>query len=147
MAIVEHERPADAPVAIDELERLWEEPARAPRRRSTRLEHVLAWSWALVLLSLLFEPAPPPGTPYPGWAYALSAGFLLVLGGAAVAALRGAPRAALGAACAAGGLLVAIAISCRATEHHTGAWWAYELGASVALLGLGAVCLSRALRH
>jgi hypothetical protein len=95
------------------------------------------------LLSLLLEPAPAAEITYPAWAYVLSGAFLLSLVAAAAAGLVGALRPALGAACAAGGLLVAIAIACRATEHHSGAWWGYELGASAVLLGLGAVCLAR----
>ena len=42
---------------------------------------------------------------------------------------------------------IALAVNCRASEHHLGNWWLVELAAAVALTGLAAVGLAQRLRR
>jgi hypothetical protein len=150
VATIEDERRTVEAPSADELEELWAAPAREPdvsHRPLPGLNRILAWGWGVFVVSIFFEPAPAPNAVYPVWGYVLSAAFFAALLVAGLFAVRGATRLSLGAASAAGLAGLALAIGCRATAHHAGAWWLYELGASAALLALGAIALARSPRR
>jgi hypothetical protein len=152
----------DSTEQIRELEELWAAPAVAPpvvvalapdRRRRMRLPALplvpgapLAAGWLVFFSSaLLFEPPPEPGMTWAPWMMAISvAQIVLLLAAAGLGPMSG----ALGfcAAAIAGPLGIALAVSCRATEHHLGNWWLVELGATAALTGLATVGLGQRLR-
>ena len=74
----------------------------------------------------------------------------LVAGGWATfffVALTFQPAPGFAAATLAGPLGIALAVNCRASEHHLGNWWLVELAAAVALTGLAAVGLAQRLRR
>jgi hypothetical protein len=151
MAVAERERSR-----LDELEALWEAPARpeplsAPKRILPRpsyraLVRTLRWGWiAFVVTVFAFEPAANSNAHVPLWGEILVGGFWLSLVAAGLAGLR-VPRMGLALSGLAAGLGVEVAFACRATQHHTGAFWMVELGASAALLILSAAALKAAYR-
>jgi hypothetical protein len=143
------------------LERLWEAPA-APEPGLERRGHVgpllelaldrlgwlLAAAWVAFLATvLLLAPASQEtaaGTPL--WVETLVAGLWLALPLATIGGLARSARIGYGASLAASAMAVALSIGCSTTGHHTGPWWLYELGGSVALTGIAAVGLWRARR-
>jgi hypothetical protein len=151
MAIVEHEPTPVRTTEVDELELLWRAPAverppatkrdQRPLAQQLAAERTLAAGWFAFFVSLFFEPPPAPGVQTPGWAYALSASFLLMLVVAGVLARARARVPALGAANVAGVLGTVLATTCVTSGHHLGWWPVYELAATGALLGLGLSCL------
>jgi uncharacterized membrane protein AbrB (regulator of aidB expression) len=133
------------------LEELWEAPALGEARAlPRRLPHVpgalLAGGWlAFFVVAISFQPAPEPGMTWPVWATTVSVvQLVLLLGAAAVGPLFA--RIGFAAATLAGPLGIALAVNCRASEHHLGNWWLVELAATVALTGLAAVGLMQRLR-
>ncbi|HEX2044303.1 MAG TPA: hypothetical protein VHF23_01610 [Gaiellaceae bacterium] len=144
--------PADE---LRELEELWAAPAvpepgaRATERRllPTVPGGALAVGWTIFFVGvLLFEPASSDSVHTPLWGDLLVGGFVLTL---MAAALLGSPFARFGfAAATVGGVLgMAVAVACRATGHHLGAWWLLELGAAAALTALAATGLRQRLRR
>jgi hypothetical protein len=99
---------------------------------------VLVVAWVTVLtVALAAAPAAEGVTP-PLWTDVVLFGFFLALAGAATAATR-APLWAFGASAVAGALGTVLGVACRATEHHTGAWWIYE---TASFAGLAALSLA-----
>lgn len=149
------QRTAPAP-DVDELERIWAEPARdaaeeGPRRAElpegvVRLQQLVGWGWpAFILLAALVAPAGAEDVPRAAWVD--PAGWtmlaLLPLGYLGLMAL---PRLGFGLFAGAGALGFALGIDCRASAHHLGAWWMVETAilaglACAAVAGL--VLLSR----
>lgn len=134
------------------LEDLWAAPAFGePEARPRRLPLVpgalVAGGWlAFFMVVSIFQPAPEPGMTWPLWATAVSVvQLLLLLGAAAIGPLFG--KVGFGLATIAGPLSIALAVNCRAAEHHLGNWWLAELGAAIALTGLAAAGLAQRLRR
>jgi hypothetical protein len=151
----------DAAEEIRRLEELWEAPAApepelgAPPGRlralaARALAHpgwILLIAWPTFVASLLVgATAAEPGYVAPAWVQLVVAVFWLGLLAAAVScAVRSAASSyAFSLTAAAAG--IALAVGCTTTDHHTGAWWAYELGGSLALAGLSVAGLRRARR-
>ena len=143
-----------ASTEIAELEALWElRPAREPqarRRRRWPAYRVLARSlligWpTFVVMLFAFEPARNPGAHVPAWADGLVGAFWLALASAAFTG-RIARRGGLALSALAAGLGVAVAYECRATGHHLGPFWLFELVGTAALLALSLAALARAPR-
>ena len=107
---------------------------------------MLAGGWlAFYAIAIAFQPDPEPGMTSATWAVTTSVIVMLLL--LAAAALGPAfAKAGFGLAALAGPLGIALAVNCRAAEHHMGNWWLMELGATVALTGLAAVGLAQRLR-
>jgi len=142
---------------IRALEELWAAPPEAGeigpgvgRRVVSWLEGhlgmLIAAGWLAFLASTYFQPVPDPESTTPFWSDVVIAGLLLALGVAGITGLLRSRRLGLAAATIAGGFGIALAIGCRATEHHLGAWWLYELGATAALTSLAALGLARSKR-
>jgi hypothetical protein len=134
------------------LEELWAAPAfgeaRAqPRRLPLVPGALVAAGWlTFFVVALAFQPAPEPGMTWPAWVTAVSiVQITLLLGAAAMGPLVA--RLGFAAAALAGPLGIALAVYCRAAEHHLGNWWLAELGASIALTGLAAAGLVQRLRR
>jgi hypothetical protein len=135
------------------LEELWEAPALGetrtlpPRRLPLVPGALVAGGWlTFLVVAVTFQPAPEPGMTWPVWATTASVvQLVLLLGAAAVGPLFG--RIGFAAATLAGPLGIALAVNCRASEHHLGNWWFVELAAAVALTGLAAVGLAQRLRR
>ena len=134
------------------LEELWAAPAfgeaKAPPGRLPLVPGALvAGGWlAFFVVVSAFQPAPEPGMTWPVWATAVSVvQLLLLMGAAAIGPLFG--KVGFGLATIAGPLGIALAVNCRAAEHHLGNWWLAELGATLALAGLAAVGLGQRLRR
>jgi hypothetical protein len=143
-------RPRDAEIEIRQLEELWaaspSEPPAAVRLwggLSPWLGRVLAVSWIAFFVAGAFAPAADPEAATPLWAGALIGGVFVSLLGAPVLSALLSPRAGFAAAAVAGGLGVALSVGCRTTEHHTGSWWLYELGATLFLTGIALLGLKR----
>jgi uncharacterized membrane protein AbrB (regulator of aidB expression) len=143
-------RPRDAEIEIRQLEELWaaspSEPPAALRlwgRLSPWLGRVLAVSWIAFFVAGAFAPAADAEAATPLWAGALIGGVFVSLFAALVLSAMLSPRAGFAAAAVAGGLGVALSVGCRTTEHHTGSWWLYELGATLFLTGLALLGLKR----
>ncbi len=139
---------------IAELEALWElPPVREPqarRRRQWPAYRVFARSlligWAaFVVMVFAFEPAQNPDAQVPAWADGLVGAFWLALASAAFTG-RVARRAGLTLSALAGALGLAVAYECRATGHHLGPFWLFELVGTAALLALSLAALARAAR-
>jgi hypothetical protein len=120
---------------LQELEALWELPARRRRRLTpavaatltARLAGTLAIAWPVLLFALIaFEPDPRPGATVPVWSEVLSYGLLFAVLGGIIARVASGPRSGLGFFSAAGALGIAVGIGCRASEHHSGNWWLVE---------------------
>ena len=129
--------------SVDELEALWALPAAERARPDVRdrafpLGKLLALAWPTLLVALMaFEPAPADeNAPIPLWEDLVFGGFFLALVAAAVAGWRRHGRFAYAASAVAGVFGIAIAVACRATEYHLGAWWLAELAAFAALAAL-----------
>ena len=136
-------RDATTRTGADELEALWallpvehERPARA--RRSFPLGKLLATAWPTLLVALMaFEPTPADeNAPIALWEDLVLTGFLTALGAAGVAAWLRRGGFAFAASAVAGVFGMGIAVACKATEHHLGAWWLAELAAFGALFAL-----------
>ena len=146
-------RERQANVELRELEELWAAPLRREprlrrlgRRLSPHLGKIVTAGWLGFMVSVYFEPAPNPGAVTPAWADFLIAGLFLSLGAAGLTGWLRSARGGFAAATAAGVFGLALAIGCVTTDHHPGSWWAWELGATSVLLGLGALGLKRSLR-
>jgi hypothetical protein len=108
---------------------------RVAARLSSRLGTLLALGWVAFMVTAYVQPTVNPEAVTPLWADLIAAGFFFSLVAAAITGLLHSPRAGFTAAAAAGAFGVALAIGCKATEHHLGAWWLYELGATALLTG------------
>jgi hypothetical protein len=146
---------------LGRLEALWQASAVAepeldapsspeiPRERAgRRLGWLLAGSWVAFLAAVvvLAPPSQEPLASEPLWVQYVVVGLWLAL---PLAAVGGAMRSAwlgYGASLSAAGMAVALSIACTTTGHHDGSWWAYELGGSLALVGLSLAGLRRARR-
>lgn len=134
------------------LEELWATPAfgetKALRRRIPLVPGALvAGGWlTFYVVALTFQPAPEHGMTWPLWVSVVSVVQMLVLlGSAAIGPLFA--KVGFAGATLAGPLGIALAVNCRASEHHLGNWWLVELGAAVALTGLAAAGLAQRLRR
>ncbi|HWM13964.1 MAG TPA: hypothetical protein VNO56_05750 [Gaiellaceae bacterium] len=144
---------------IRALEELWAAPAapepglRPGRQWVSRVRAhpagiYLLYGWIAYLATVwVFQPDPEPGMVWPAWMLAASAATYLLLVGAGALACFLLPASGYGLAVVAGGLGMALAVGCRAAEHHLGNWWLAELGATAALTGLAAVGLAQRLRR
>jgi hypothetical protein len=147
-------KPKTHDVADNDLERLWELPARSPasnlpRRlpRAPRLHghliDLVVFGWPTVIAWIwLFHPPEHPGAQdwaYMGW---VTAGVFVVLGLGVYALAKGLVTGALVASVVAGALGLVLAYECRVTAQHYGNWWAYELVAFGALTGLSLAALA-----
>jgi hypothetical protein len=143
---------------IRALEELWAAPAAPesglrPARQWVSWARVypagvyLFWGWIAYLVAVsAFQPEPEPGMVWPAWMVAASvATYMLLLGAGALAVSL--PALGYGVAAVTGGLGMALAVGCRAAEHHLGNWWLAELGATAALTGLAVVGLVQRLRR
>jgi hypothetical protein len=120
---------------LQELEALWELPARRRQRvtpdvaaeMSGTIARALAIAWPVLLFALVaFEPAPRPGATVPVWSEVLSNGLLLAVLGGIIARVASGPRNGLAFFSAAGALGIAVGVGCRASAHHAGSWWLVE---------------------
>jgi uncharacterized membrane protein AbrB (regulator of aidB expression) len=134
------------------LEELWAAPAFGEaevRRRRLPLVPgaVIVGCWlGLYVFALAFQPAAEAGATTALWASVVgNTMLLLLLAAAGLGALSA--KAGFGLAALAGPLGIALAVNCRAAEHHLGNWWLLELGATVALTGLAVVGLAQRLRR
>ncbi len=134
------------------LEELWAAPAFAePEIARRRLPLVpgalLAVGWvAFFVVVETLAPNPEPGMAWAAWAVTaqlVMIALLLAAGSFGVVF----SKAGFGLAALAGPLLIALAVNCRAAEHHLGNWWLAELGAAIALTGLAAGGLAQRLRR
>jgi|SRR5918992_2391670 hypothetical protein len=130
---------------VQELESMWElspdEKLEArPEHRSFDVVPFVPGAWIAVVASiLLFQPAPSdPHAAVPAWGLALVTVFWAGLF-ATIFGLVGKRTWGMRASVATAGLGMTVAIACLATDHHTGAWWGYEMGA---FTGLGALSLA-----
>jgi uncharacterized membrane protein AbrB (regulator of aidB expression) len=137
---------------LQALEELWSAPAyaepKAPSRRVSLVPGALvAGGWlTFFVVAIAFQPPPEHGMTWPVWATTVSVVQLtLLLGAAAVGPLF--HRVGFAAATLAGPLGIALAVNCRASEHHLGNWWLVELGATIALAVLAATGLFQRLRR
>ena len=144
---------SDEDALLRELESLWDAtPADAHdaplgRRLADAayaiLARSLAWGWPATLVGIfVFAPAPAPETTYATWVVGASVALLLGPAVAGLFALKGWTVPAVTLATGLGGLGIAVGIACRATAHHSGAWWLAETGMFAALTVLGAACLA-----
>jgi hypothetical protein len=134
---------------VRELETIWELSSDAdrqspPRRKAFDPARVLSGAWIVVIASiLLFQPAPSdPHAAVPAWAWLLVTAFWAGLF-AAIYGLVGKKSWAMHASAVTAGLGMAVAVACVVTDHHTGAWWGYEMTAFTALGGLSLAALRR----
>jgi hypothetical protein len=132
------------------LDELWTSPAYGenaahPRRVPLVPGALVAGGWVVFFaVAMAFQPAPEPGMTWPVWATAVSVvQIMLLLGAAAIGPLFS--RLGFAGAALAGPLGIALAVNCRAAEHHLGNWWLVELGAAIALTGLAVVGLAQRL--
>jgi hypothetical protein len=148
MAIVERE---SGKPDLDELELLWETPARprpstaavpGARARLSRFATsgtalAAAWAVAIAVVGAAPVPAEEADAPLVWWDavyFFLAVGIVIGLG---LLATRLA-QVPYGWACSAvaGGLGVILGIACRASGHHLGSWWLLETAAFAAVLGV-----------
>jgi hypothetical protein len=160
----ETSRSADTAEEIRRLEELWAAPSAPDHDRgrsagvlvaqATRkpvdgaLAH-LGWTLAgvwLVFVGSLLAAAPASQESYtpPLWVDVVVTAFWLALVAAALAGIARLARTGYAASLAAAGACLGLAIACTVTDHHTGGWWAYELGGALALGALSALGLRRA---
>lgn len=134
------------------LEELWVAPAYGevqarPRRLPLVPGALVAGGWlTFFAVAIAFQPAPEPGMTWPVWVTAVSVVQIMLLLGAAAVGPAFAKLGFAGAALA-GPLGIALAVNCRAAEHHLGNWWLVELGAAIVLTGLAAGGLLQRLRR
>jgi hypothetical protein len=155
-------RSPDAVEDIRRLEELWEASAAQERggpggssvTQATRnlvgraLEHlgwVLAAVW-LVFVGSLLAAAPASQQSYtpPLWVDLVVSAFWLTLIVAALAGMARFARTGYTASLAAAGACLGLGIACTVTDHHTGGWWAYEVGGALSLGVLSVLGLRRA---
>jgi hypothetical protein len=136
------ETPAGARAQSLPSERHVEEDTRRAR---------LGWSrglfglWTVVMLSVLFEPAPNPHATLPLWAGVL--GFLFYTGFfTAIWGLAGNHPWGLKASLVTAGLGLGMAAACAVTDHHPLFWWGYEMVAMGALFGFSRLALNKTSR-
>jgi hypothetical protein len=134
---------------VRELETIWELPSDVsrqgpPQRRAFDPARVLPGAWIVAMASiLLLQPAPShPDAAVPAWAWLLVTSFWAGLF-AAMYGLVGKKSWALHASAVTAGLGMVVAVACLATDHHTGAWWGFEMAAFTALGGLSLAALRR----
>ena len=134
---------------VRELETIWELSSDAgrqspPRRKVFDPARVLSGAWIVVMASiLLFQPASSdPHAAVPAWAWLLVTTFWAGLF-AAIYGLVGKKSWALHASAVTAGLGMTVAVACVVTDHHTTAWWGYEMAAFTALGGLSLAALRR----
>jgi hypothetical protein len=134
------------------LEELWAAPAYGetqakPRRLPVVPGALVAAGWlTFFVVAYTFQPPPEPGMTWPAWVTAVSiVQIMLLLGAAAIGPAIA--RLGFAAAALAGPLGIALAVYCRAAEHHLGNWWLAELGAAIALTGSAVAGLAQRLRH
>jgi hypothetical protein len=134
---------------VQDLEKIWElpsdeRPAPEPGRRSFDAERFVPGAWIAVMASIiLFQPAPSdPHAAVPAWGLTLVTIFWAGLF-ATIFGLVGNRPWGMRASVATAGLGMAVAVACLATDHHTGAWWVYEMGAFTALGVLSLAALRR----
>ncbi|MEA2507333.1 MAG: hypothetical protein QOH48_1951 [Actinomycetota bacterium] len=108
----------------------------------------LAWSrgllalWTVIMLSVLFEPAPNPHATVPLWAGVLS--FLFLTGFfTSVFGLAGNHAWGLKASLASATLGLGMAAACAVTDHHPAFWWGYEMVAMTTLLAFNRLALKK----
>jgi hypothetical protein len=108
----------------------------------------LGWSrgmlalWSIVMLSIMFEPAPNPGATVPLWANVLS--FLFLVGFfTSVWGLAGNQPWGLKASLATAGLGLGMAAACAVTDHHPIFWWGYEMVAMTTLVAFNRLALKK----
>jgi hypothetical protein len=134
---------------VQELERIWELPSDEPPE--PRAGHgsfdparFVPGAWIVVMTSIfLFQPAPSdPHAAVPAWAWLLVTAFW---GGlfATISGLVGRRSWGMRASAVTAGLGMTVAVACLATDHHTGAWWGYEMGAFTAIGVLSLAALRR----
>jgi hypothetical protein len=127
---------------VRKLETIWNLPSDdqdpSPPKRFD-LTRLVAGGWMVALGTiLLLQPAPSdPSAAVPGWAWLLLTAFWAGLF-ATIYGLATKRSWALRASAVTAGLGMGVAVGCLATDHHVGAWWAYELGAFTTLGGLSA---------
>jgi hypothetical protein len=106
---------------------------------------ILAALWLAFIVSLLVgAPAAPESYTPPLWVDVVLTAFWLALVVAALAGLGRLARTGYAASFAASAACLGLAVACTVTDHHTGGWWAYELGGALALGWLSALGLQRA---
>ena len=98
----------------------------------------LGWP-ALIALLLVIEPEPAMDMVPPVWVELLGLGFFMAVLGAMVTAAARSPLAARWSV-GAGAALLALAVSCPASGHHslTASWWLIQLGAAAAMIAASA---------
>jgi hypothetical protein len=108
----------------------------------------LAWSrgllalWTVIMVSVLFEPAPNPHATVPVWAGVLS--FLFLTGFfTSVFGLAGNHAWGLKASLASATLGLGMAAACAVTDHHPAFWWGYEMVAMTTLLAFNRLALKK----
>jgi hypothetical protein len=108
----------------------------------------LGWSrgllglWTIIMLSVLFEPAPNPGATVPLWAGVL--GFLFYTGFfTTIWGLAGNHPWGLKASLVTAGLGLGMAAACAVTDHHPLFWWGYEMVAMGTLFGFSRLASSK----
>jgi hypothetical protein len=119
----------------DELEALWELPDYTPPARRWRLAaeaqvaaaaKTFARLWiATLVLAWFLEPAPAANVQPPGYWYAASAVFWVMLA-SGLTSLRGSKRLALGCFAVMGFAGIALGVACRTSGHHGGSFWMVE---------------------
>jgi hypothetical protein len=114
------------------------EGARARRRWSRGLLGL----WTVIMLSVLFEPAPNPHATVPLWAGVLGClfytGFFTTIWG-----LAGNHPWGLKASLVTAGLGLGMAAACAVTDHHPLFWWGYEMVAMGTLFGFSRLASSK----
>jgi FtsH-binding integral membrane protein len=128
---------------VRELETIWDlspdEQDEAPAPTKTVDPSRVLFAWVAVLTSiLLFQPAPSdPQAVVPVWGELLLIGFWASFF-ATIFGLGARRGWGMSASAATAGVGMAVAVACVVTDHHTGAWWGYEMAA---FTGLGAMSL------
>ncbi len=107
-----------------------------------------AWSrgllalWTLIVVSILFEPAPNPHAIVPLWAsvlgFAFLTGFFTTVWG-----LAGNQPWGIKASMATATLGLAMAAACAVTDHHPAFWWGYEMVAMGAVFAFNRLALNK----
>lgn len=126
---------------VRELETIWdlspnemhEAPAPGKPARPSRV----LYAWIAVLTSILvLQPAPSDShAVVPVWGQFLVIGFWASFF-AMIYGLGAGRGWGMSASAATAGVGMAVAVACVVTDHHTGAWWGYEMAAFTALGGM-----------
>ncbi|MDP9235607.1 MAG: hypothetical protein M3P01_13800 [Actinomycetota bacterium] len=119
-----------------------------PSERRTGEDARRGWSrgllglWTVIMLSVLFEPAPNPHATVPLWAGVL--GFLFYTGFfTTIWGLAGNHPWGLKASLVTAGLGLGMAAACAVTDHHPLFWWGYEMVAMGTLFGFSRLASSK----